>query len=169
SASNLAIGGGGTVEAFYLLRRALNCPRPPERVIVSLNAGHFTQWDTLWERSVRFGLLDPEELGEVRRTALALRDSSLDERPADGLPGAGRAWLYAIRFPSLYFGGLLKGGFFLRYWDNRQALADRIEARGHYTFGAAPGSGEVAMEGRMPGFVPAPALDHYFDRLLALA
>ena len=52
--ANLAVGGGGPVEGYFLLRRAMQCPRPPTRVILSFNAQHLSHVDTFWERSVRF-------------------------------------------------------------------------------------------------------------------
>ena len=57
SATNLAVGGGSPIEAYVAASRALGCPTPPRRVIVSFNAVHFTEPDLFWERSVRFGFV----------------------------------------------------------------------------------------------------------------
>ena len=40
-ATNLAVGGGETIEAYVALSRALACPVPPRRVVISLDAGAF--------------------------------------------------------------------------------------------------------------------------------
>lgn len=167
--TNLAVGGGEAIEALSAVRRALACPHPPRRVLLSLNPGQFVHPDLFWERTVRFGFLNASEVAELARTSAEVGDWSVYENGHhDGLNGRMRAALYAIRFPTLYFGSLLKGGVFLRWWDNRRALAERLEARGQYFFGTAPGCDEVAAEGHLDAFRPLPVLDLYFDRLLRL-
>lgn len=167
--TNLAVGGGETVEAYAVLTRALACPHPPRRLVISLDAAHFTATDLFWERAVRFGFLDAADLNDLRRTARETGDTSFD-RPklADGLPAAVRARLYAWRFPPLYFASLVRGGGVLRLWRNRTTFASVLAARGQYFFGTGQGSSTVAVEGHMGAFRPLPVLDRYFDRMLAL-
>jgi hypothetical protein len=167
-ATNLAVGGGTPVEAYVAITHALACPNPPRRVIVSLDAAHFTEPDLFWERSVRFGFVDAEELTDLRQVSRQLNDPSIyDAQRTDGLPAPVRSVLYTVRFPSLYFNSLAKGGIFLRWWNNREALASSLAARGQYFFGTDDGSSVVAAEGHLRSFVPLPVLDHYFDRMLA--
>lgn len=166
---NLAVGGGETIEAYVALSRALACKVPPRRVIISLDAAHFTRPDLFWERSVRFGFLDAADLALLRRTERQTGDVSFAApRRPDGLPAALRARLYAWRFPPLYFNSLVRGGVLLRWWRNRQAFATVLAARGQYFFGQHAGSSSVAVEGHMHAFRPLPVLDRYFDRMLAL-
>lgn len=167
SATNLAVGGGQAIEAYVAVNRALACPVLPRRVIISLNAGHFVQPDLFWERSVRFGFLDRAELTDVLRTAQRLGDRSvLAPYHDDGLTPLLRANLYAMRFPSLYFNGVLKGGVFLRLWRNQATLRAGLASRGQYFFGTDPGSSAVAAEGGLERFVPLPVQDYYFARML---
>lgn len=169
TASNLAVGGGEAIEAYAALRRALACPDPPLRVVISFDAAHFVRPDLFWDRSVRFGFLDHAELLELRAISERLGDVSLlDQRRGDGLPRGIRALLYAARFPGLYFNSLLKGGVLLRWWDNRAALRAGLASRGQYFFGTAAGSSVVAADGHIDRFTPLPVLDAYFDRMLAL-
>ena len=79
-----------------------------------------------------------------------------------------RGWLYAVRFPPLYFSSLVKGGVIRRLWRNRATLEAALAARGQYYFGLDAGSSTVAAEGHMGEFTPLPVLDRYFDRMLAL-
>ena len=138
-------------------------------MIVSLDAAHFTEPDLFWERSVRFGFVDSQDLAELRIVSRGLGDPTIyDMRRADGLPAPVRSVLYAVRFPSLYFNSLAKGGVFLRWWNNREALTASLAARGQYFFGTDDGSSIVSAEGHMRDFTPLPVLDHYFDRMLAL-
>ncbi len=168
-ATNLAVGGGEAIEAYAAMRRALACPDPPRRVVISFDPAHFVQPDLFWDRSVRFGALDMAELADLRALSERLGDVSvLDQKRADGLPRGIRALLYAARFPSLYFNSLLKGGVLLRWWDNRAALRAGLASRGQYFFGTRSGSSVVTIEGHLDGFTPLPVLDAYFDRLLAL-
>ncbi len=167
--TNLAVGGGQAIEAYVAVRRALACPVAPRRVVVSLNAGHFVRPDLFWERSVRFGFVDRTDLSDVLRTAQRLGDRSvLTPYHDDGLSPLLRAKLYAVRFPSLYFNGVLKGGVFLRLWQNEASLRAGLASRGQYFFGTDPGSSAVAAEGGLRHFVPLPVQDYYFHRMLAM-
>src|SRR5580658_5446844 len=169
TATNLAVGGGESIEAYAAVRRALACPDPPLRVVISFDAAHFVQPDLFWDRSVRFGLFDYADLRELRAVSERLGDvSALDQKHADGLPRGIRALLYAAKFPGLYFNSLLKGGVLLRWADNHAALRAGLASRGQYFFGTAPGSNVVAADGNLETFVPLPVLDAYFDRMLAL-
>lgn len=168
-ATNLAVGGGESIEAYAALSRALTCPVPPRRVVISLDAAHFTQPDLFWERSVRFGFLNTADLSALQRAESQANDTSFaaPQRP-DGLPASLRARLYAWRFPPLYFNSLLRGGVLLRWWSNRRAYTAVLAARGQYFFGRDAGSSTIAVEGHMQAFRPLPVLDRYFDRMLAL-
>jgi len=167
-ATNLAVGGGSPIEASLAISRALNCPSPPRRVIVSFDAAHFTEPDLFWERSVRFGFTTPDDLRELRRVSLQLGDPSIYDIRRGGVPSWLRPVLYMLRFPTYYFNSVAKGGVFLRWWNNRASLAEVTATRGQYFFGTEPGSSMVAVEGHMRAFKPLPVLDHYFDRMLAL-
>lgn len=169
AATNLAVGGGEAIEAYVAVRRALACPVPPRRVVVSIDAGHFVRPDLFWDRSVRYGFLTHADLRELRRISERVGDVSiLDQKRGDGLGRGLRAALYAWHFPGLYLGSLLHGGVMARWWSNRAALARGIAARGQYFFGTAGGSDAVAVDGHLDRFVPLPVLDAYFDRMLAL-
>ena len=168
-ATNLAVGGGEAIEAYAVLQRALLCPNPPRRVVISFDAAHFVKPDLFWDRSVRFGALDYAELRELSTISERLGDMSvLDQKRADGLPRGVRALLYSVRFPSLYFNSLLKGGVLLRWRDNHAALRAGLASRGQYFFGTARGSSVVTLDGHLDSFAPLPVLDAYFDRMLAL-
>jgi len=167
AATNLAVGGGEAVEALSVLDRAIRCPKPPRQVVLSLDAEHFTHPDLFWERTVRFGFLDAEDITRLRHISAELDDRSVYEiRHTDGLPSWLRDAMYQARFPSLYFASLVKGGVFMRWFSNRRALNDGLAARGHYFFGVAPGSSEIAAEGHLRTFRPLPVLDWYFDQVL---
>ncbi len=157
------------MEAYTAIARALACPKPPRRVIVSLGAGHFMTPDLFWERSVKFGFIGTADVALLRHESERLDDWSVyAEQHGDRLRGRVRAALYAIRFPSLYFANVAKGGVLLRLWENRRALAAVLAARGQSYFGTADGSADVAAEGHLGAFRPLPILDAYFDRMLAL-
>jgi hypothetical protein len=167
--TNLAVGGGEAIEAYVAIRRALACPVPPRRVVVSIDAGHFARPDLFWDRTVRYGFLDRNDLRLLRDVSDQVGDASiLDQKRGDGLTRGLRERLYAWRFPGLYLGSLLRAGGVARWWDNRAALAAGIASRGQYFFGTADGSSVVAVDGHLDAFTPMPVLDAYFDRLLGL-
>src|SRR5581483_2432681 len=167
--TNLAVGGGMPVEAFIAVSRALACPVPPRRVVISLDAAHFAEPDLFWERSVKYGFVAPPDLALLQSIAAETGDRALaSAKFPDGLPDSVRARLYAWKFPPLYFASLVKGGVFLRLWANQDRFAQALIARGQYFFGLDPGSSSVASEGHMRSFAPLPVLDRYFDRTLSL-
>lgn len=73
-AVNLAVGGGSPIEAYVAASRALGCPTPPRRVIVSFNAVHFTEPDLFWERSVHFGFVRDTDLADLQRASEQLNN-----------------------------------------------------------------------------------------------
>jgi hypothetical protein len=169
AATNLAVGGGETVEAYAAMTRALVCPRPPRHVLISFGPGHFTRADLFWERSVRYGFFNPADIAALREASRQTGDNSVYQPGRSGeLPALLRDWLQLGRFPSLYFASLAHGGGFLRWSRNRQIMNETLAQRGHYFFGTQPGSDMVAVDGHMADFQPLPILDHYFGKLLAL-
>lgn len=167
TATNLAVGGGEPIEALAALDRALQCKVPPRLVILSFDAVHFTWPDLFWERTARFGFVDAKEIGTLREVSRHLGDVSIYElRHTDGFPSWLRDAMYRVRFPSLYFTSLAKGGVLLRWKRNRATLAATLTARGQYFFGTAAGSDIVAADGHLSEFRPLPVLDWYFNRLL---
>jgi len=166
-ATNLAVGGGEPIEALAALSRALKCPIPPVRVILSLDAVHFTEPDLFWERTARFGFVDAGEIATLRDVSHALGDVSVYElRHTDGLPSWLRDAMVQVRFPSLYFTSLVKGGVIMRWPRNRATLAAALAARGQYFFGTGSGSDTVAAEGHLREFRPLPVLEWYFNQIL---
>jgi len=167
-ATNLALGGGEMIEALALLKRALTCPHPPKRVILSFDAGHFSRADLFWERSVRFDLLSARDIAELRRISRETGDPTVyEERHTDIIPSQVRDWLRLAHFPTYEFGGLLQGGIFLREAQDRRMLHATLAERGQYSFGTAPVSHDVAIEGHLANFKPLPVLDAYFNEILA--
>jgi hypothetical protein len=166
-ATNLAVGGGEPIEALAALNRAMRCPRLPKQIILSLDAVHFTEPDLFWERTARFGFVDGDEIATLRDVSHRLGDVSVYElRHNDGLPSWLRDAMYRVRFPSLYFSSLMKGGFVLRWPRNEANLAASLASRGQYFFGTASGSDIVAAEGHLREFRPLPVLEWYFNRIL---
>jgi hypothetical protein len=167
SATNLAVGGGEPIEALAALTRAMRCPRPPKRIILSLDAVHFTEPDLFWERTVRFGFVDADEIATLRDISRTTGDMSIYERHnTGGLPSWLRDEMFGARFPSLYFSSLLRGGLLLRWPRNRAILRASLASRGQYFFGMAFGSDVVAPDGHLLEFRPLPVLEWYFNHLL---
>jgi hypothetical protein len=167
-ATNVAAGGDKPVEVYFAVRRALACPRPPKRVVISLSAGLFCSVNTFWDRSARFGFFSFDDLREIRRDTAAIGDDSLYlSRRSDGLPDVVRDWIYAHSFPSVNFASMLRGGVFLRYGSNRVVLEETLAARGHRLFGRREFSHDLAEEALMEHFDVLPMAAFYFEQTLA--
>ena len=167
-ATNLAVGGGESIEAYAAMRRARACPSPPRLVIVSIDPGHFARPDLFWERSVRFGFIRAAEVADLRATSLRTGDLSVyaGHHP-DQLPLAARDLLERVRFPPLYFASLVHSAGIFRWARNERTLQATVASRGQYAFGTGEGSDAVAFDGHLTAFHPLPVLDTYFDRMLA--
>ncbi len=168
SATSLAVGGGSPIEAYVAASRALGCPTPPRRVIVSFNAVHFTEPDLFWERSVHFGFVrDTDPSRFAKPASEQLNDPSVYDLRRDELTPNAESALYTAHFPSFYFNSLVKSGGIASLAKSPDLGGHHRRARQYY-FGVDAGSGIVAAEGHLETFAPLPVLDHYFDRLLAL-
>lgn len=168
-ATNLAVGGGEAIEAYAILTRALACPEKPKLVVLSLSPVHVAQVDLFWERTMRFGFLNGQELAELRDESRALGDFSVyEERHTDGIPSPLRDRLYLAHFPPYYFASLVEGRVLWRWRFNAAGLAASLAARGQYYFGRDDGSSVIAAEGKLTEFRPLPILDRYFERILTL-
>ena len=168
-ATNLAVGGGKPIEALAALRRVLDCPVPPRRVVISFDAGHFMKPDLFWERSVRFGWMGPGDLDALIETSRDTGDWSVwNAHRADTLPPGLRSLLHTTRFPTIVLGNLFKAGGALRWQGNTARLQAGIAARGHYAFGTQSGSAAVALDASLDRFSPAPVLARGFEQMLAL-
>ncbi len=167
--TNLALAGTTSIEAYTVAQRALRCPVPPRRVILSISPPQLTQVNTFWDKSVRYRLLGLTELRTLLDVSRSTGDYSvftLDDR--DGLPPVLKALLHGVRFPALYFNSLVQNCVFLRFWRNEAILRAVEAARGQYFFQHVPfdASTMVTGEARMAGLVPSPTLDAYMERLL---
>jgi hypothetical protein len=168
-AVNAAFAGGNIIEAYYAAERAMQCPHPPSRVVVAVSVSRWNDADQFWNRTVRLSLLSLHQLGEVRATAEKIHDSLLARaRDETGLPAGLRGWAAATRFPPAYFNSVANSGIGYRYIRNRAVEAAVLAARGYYPIVRDPGHSPVGAEAGMTGFRPAPLLDAYLDRILAL-
>lgn len=168
-AVNLALGGASPIEVAYLVDDLLSCPVLPERVVISFATEHFLGTDTYWARSLAFGFLDVRQAEEVRSVSKQLGDDSIYATTWHGdITGRLKNYAYAVKFPSLYFGSVLAGGFLLREPSNEEILKRVTQARGHHFFGTAAGTSRISPEDvKIESFRPRPIFDFYFERAVA--
>ena len=170
-ALNLALGGGTAMEAYYVLVRYLEQHPPPKTVLLSLSPYHF-QESLFWERLTRYHFL---RFREQREALDALRDFPTPPlvNEATGAVVAPSLWdalLYRVWFPSKYSNSVIEARGFARRADNQVFLRDVLAQRGYKAFGAHARNDESnGIEKRPAQFTVAGVLDHYMDRLLALA
>ena len=170
AATNLAVGGGEAIEAYAAVRRALACPDPPRRVVISFDAAHFVRPDLFWDRSVRFGALDHAELARAARrlrSAWATRPCWTRSTPTGCRAGCARCSMRR-GFRASISTACCRAAWLLRWWDNRQPCAPAWRHAGNISSAPRAGSDVVAIEGHLDRFTPLPVLDAYFDRMLAL-
>ena len=170
-ALNLALGGGTAMEAYYVLDRWLESHPPPKMVLLSLAPYHF-QESLFWERLTRYHFL---RFREQREALAALADFPtpplVDEATGAVVePSLFEALLYRAWFPSKYSNSVIEARGATRRRDNEVFYRDVLAQRGFKTFGAHARNDESnGIEKRPAEFAVAGVLDHYMDRLLALA
>lgn len=170
AARNFGLAAGTAVETLSAVRRAMACPTPPRQVVLSLTAEHFGPLDKFfWLNDLRYGFISYSELWEAERLAAALGDSESFEtaKTPEGLSGPSRDWVYALRFPSLYFGSLIQGRLFERYASNKARLAAMLATGGFWTYGPAP-DGAGADTPSSAGFKNLPLQAAEFEQTLSL-
>lgn len=170
AASNFGLPAGTAVETRSAVRRAMECHTPPQQVVISLTADHFGPLDKFfWVNDLSYGFISYADLWEAERLAARLGDteSFTTARTAEGLSGPVRDWMYALHFPSLYFGRLVQGRLFGRYTHNHTRLAAVLESRGFWEYGSVPGNGD-ALAPQVDGFRKAPLQAAEFEQTLSL-
>jgi hypothetical protein len=163
--ANFALGGGTSIEAYYLLERMLRCPTTPKHAIVSFPAMFFGSVGVYWERSALFGFLSFAELEEVRRLSWQLNDPVIySTRSANRLFHPLKNLSYAISTPTYYFPAMINAGFFMRKRRNDEVMQATIRSRGQHFFGTAESADWVIDHTKE--FRVSPVLDHYFSELV---
>jgi hypothetical protein len=168
-ASNLALGGSVSVEAYYLAERIVRCPEQPKRVIVSFAPWHFITAGVYWSRTALFGFLNREEMEEVRHVSRRLNDPVIYSVGLTGDFDLIKNYSYSVSLPSYYFPAMVNALFVGRKNQNDAVLETTLRNRGHHLFGQANG---VAWpnneETKLVAFKPSRLLEHYFDRMITL-
>ena len=169
SVTNLAQSGASPIETYFAVRRALRCPTPPRLVVIAHSATKFGGDSDYWTSFARNGFLDYADMRQVDRDAADLHDKEILDLPSMGhLQPALRDFLFAVRFPPLYFGSLVNGFIAVRWKHNHDALRESLLSSGHAVFGNHSGSSGITSEGRDPIYETSPLENLYFSRTLAL-
>ncbi len=165
---NLALGGASPVEMYFMVERALRCPVPPRRVIVSFSPPQLIADRYYWPRTALFGFLDDRELNDVLRTSRAVGDTDLYSAANLGdLDALLTNWLYAHHFPSYAISSVIERRGLGGLAKNRAFHADTLRERGHHLYGLNSGADAPAEEAFLTGFKASTLMDAYMRRLIA--
>jgi len=167
---NLALGGSTPIEDFYMERIIISEDPPPQAVLLSFTPYQFVHADWFWEYGVKYGLLNSQDVNEVRRLSRSLKDNTVFSPKSPGdLDVRLEAFLYSIKFPPFYFSSIIHSGIFMRYQVNLDSWNHVLEARGQSYFGQESESTLPDNEVSLKSFTPSKTIDVYFDRMLALS
>jgi hypothetical protein len=165
--TNFAFSGSSPIEAHFAVERMLRCKAQPKLVVLAYSVGTYMSDVDYWTIGARVGILSFADMRDVARESRLLHDDEIDRLASgDHLAPLVRQALVAARFPSFYFGSLINGFGFGRYFYNRRTEGVILAARGHALFGTAAESHEVASEIALPQFAPSPLVNFYFQSLL---
>lgn len=167
-ATNFALAGAGTVEMYYVLKKALQCQDFPKHVVLSWTYLHLRTADfDFWSRAARSGMLRYSDFRDIERTSRDIGDFDLyKSRPKDGLSSFVRDYLYSIYFPPFYFNDFIASWGFTRYPINAVRFSRILATRGHLTYGDKAVDHSVTDDAKFETFVPSPLMDHYLNSIL---
>jgi hypothetical protein len=165
--TNLALGASTSIENYYVARRVLACPTPPKRALIAFLPIDMTRTQMYWQRTALFGLLDFEQMEEVRKSSIRISDPLIySANPVGTVLDKLQNYSYHIGFPSYYFPAMMNAGFVGRKALNEREFENTLRDRGHHYFGTAAQSNRIAEDAQVTAFAPSPLLNDYFERLL---
>lgn len=174
---NLALGGGTALEGYYLLKRLLKHSQPPRVLIISYAPFHLVHMDTFWQRGLKYGLYDIEDLLEISFEFLqspeqkTWGDANFSFFSGGKLP-------FALRVIDI---GLLYLGFAPYYqadsllsWSSGEFSYRKTDYELHRKrLGWRPfnssNKDQLSTEVGLRDFVPSKVIDQYFVRILETA
>jgi len=170
---NLALGGGTSIESYFLLRKLLE-KNIPKKIILSLAPFHMSTSDVFFKRTLAYDFLSTSELKEILNISKKLNfnfwTKELFNSPLD---------LYKFQIKS----HLTHNNFFLDYRPSLKAFSfnplrpiqnyyvfkEIKNNSGQYTFGNKAYSSGLNTETESENFTPNKLLDYYLKKTLSLA
>jgi hypothetical protein len=161
---NLSCGGISPVGSYYVLKKYLSVAPAPEKIVISFAPFvllEMSGFRTLfWERSVKYSLLDREDLKEVSSNARRLGDETFGDVE----------WNY-FRFslPDKRFDDLRAGSLFMRGEANREIYHHAKTHRGHSFFKGRHAPDGHFREVDSEDFIHSKMLKYYLNETIRLA
>jgi len=169
---NLAVGGGTSIETYYLLKNLLE-NNIPKKIILSISPFHMETSDVFFGRTVAFDLLSNRELQEIIDVTKKLNYNLLTKEKY-------KSTMDLYKFQAISF--LKLNNFFLDYRSNLKAfslnplrpilnynISKEVKSDdGQYNFGNQEYSSGLNEESVSEEFIPNKILDHYYHKILNL-
>ena len=170
---NLALGGGTSIENYYLLKNVLE-KNVPEKIILSIAPFHMETSDVFFGRTLAFDLLSNRELQEILDVSKKLNYNFITKEKY-------KSTLDLYKFQAKSFFKL--NNFFLAFRSNLKAFSlnpyrpilnyntfkEIKNTDGQYFFGNQEYSSGLNQEAVIEKFIPNKILDHYYNKILNLA
>ena len=169
-AINIGLAGGTPVEFAVGVQRALRCAVPPRMVVMAPGVDSFGPLtEIFWQNSVRYGHVSFDALLDLERRASAVDDweTLTHAVTPEGLSGRPRDWLYAARFPSVFFSNLMQARISGRSGINAGRLRDVEASRGYIPYPAGQADDVTGPESSLPRFSRTKLQDAVLEAALA--
>ena len=170
---NLALGGGTPMEGYYMLKRLIASKKPIDTVIVSYGPLHLEQSEMFWDRQVKYGFYNPDEINALvlteNKTNEAFWDYSVETSSTEEIEQKlWSAWLSYYKSP-YHLRAEIGKSMFLRGYSNNKVYQDIKKSRGTYDFGLADYSDELSVEAQRETFKPSTLLVNHLEKIFELA
>ena len=171
---NMALGGATPMEGYFMLKKMLENGKKIDTLIVSYSPIHFEQSEMFWDRQLKYGFYDMDDVDYIFNTMNTDNETfwAYDgpSRYEDGEKASftREAFLNIMRFPTEYRVELSKS-FLLRGVTNFKIQEEIVQRRGSFDFGTAAFSNSLNVEAKRDSFRPKKVIVKSLRMLLDLA
>jgi hypothetical protein len=168
---NLALGGGSPIEAYFMAKKVLACPKRPSAFLVSLSPEHFhaPESGAFWDYGAMSGLYDFRDLEEVRVVSRKFKDGDLYDAPKIfDIEARLKDLLYSISFPGFNFQSIWSNVYSSRARENSVEIRNTKKSHGQRYFGMSHRVDMPNNYAKESGLVRDPVTNYFFAKMLHL-
>jgi hypothetical protein len=156
---SFASGGSSPIEMYYILKKYSENYGNPDTVFLSISPRFLSEVFAFYPYAVRNNLFSFSDFKEIT-SDLAKEDTSLGKHPLITFA------LYKSNYIKYYQSDVMQNNVFGAFYENRKLINEMKQLKGGRTHpGLQNSCSNLNYETRYSGFVPAPVLDSYLNKI----
>jgi len=156
---NLSLGGGTPIESYYILKSYLENNSAPSKIILSYVSGHLSTLGLYWKRTIPFEFLDDDNYQEIESIGKKLNIKAITDEEKTYLD---------YKLPQTYASNFKNGIINMRWYTNKNVLADSYRTHGHHFFGTSSFSNGLSGDVFKKSFKESKIQDYFLKKLITL-